>query len=116
RLQFLLRTVPLAVPQAATALVTLAGLGLLALSWGVRRGQRDAWRVALALLTGSVVLHLVKGADVEEAVAGAVVASYLVVHRAAFSAQTHRAGVAVGLRRLLEILAAFVLTAIAAIE
>lgn len=116
RLQFLLRTVPLAVPQAATALVTLAGLGLLALSWGVRRGQRDAWRVALALLTGSVVLHLVKGADVEEAGAAAVVGVYLVVHRGAFGAQTHRAGVAVGIRRLLEILTAVVITAVAAVE
>ena len=59
--------VPLAVPQAANALVALAGLGLLVLARSVRRGQRRAWLIAEALLGGSFILHLVKGIDVEEA-------------------------------------------------
>ena len=84
RLIALLRLVPLAVPQTATALVTLPGLGLLALARGVRRGQLRAHRVAVALLVGSSVLHLVKGVDVEEAAAAGLVAGYLIAHRAEF--------------------------------
>jgi lysylphosphatidylglycerol synthetase-like protein (DUF2156 family) len=85
RLHSLLRWVPLAVPQSATALVAMSGVGLLALGRGVRRGQRDAWRVALALLGGSVVLHLVKGVDVEEAAIAGAAAAYLLAHRRSFT-------------------------------
>ena len=116
RLRVLLRWVPLAVPQVATAGVALAGLGLLALSWGVRRGQRDAWRIALALLAGSVVLHLVKGADVEEAAAAAAVAAYLGIHRTAFRSPSQRAALAVGVRRLALLVVAVLAGAVAAIE
>ena len=84
RLAWLQAAVPLAVPQAAAVAVALAGLGLLLLGRGVRRGQRRAWLVSLALLVGSAVLHLVKGVDVEEVVVASVVAGYLVLHRRAF--------------------------------
>ena len=39
RLRFVRHLIPLEVPQAAAALVALAGLGLLLLSRGLRRGQ-----------------------------------------------------------------------------
>src|SRR5205823_2577910 len=68
RLQAVNRLVPLAVPRAATALVALAGLALLFLARGVRRGHRLAWMVAVGLLEGSALLHVVKGVDLEEAV------------------------------------------------
>ncbi len=44
----------------------LAGLALIALGRGILRGQRRAWRVSVALLAGTILLHLVAGADVEE--------------------------------------------------
>ncbi|HEX3621056.1 MAG TPA: phosphatidylglycerol lysyltransferase domain-containing protein [Acidimicrobiales bacterium] len=75
---------PLAVPQAAAALVAVAGLGLLLMARGVRRGQRLAWSTSLGLLLASCVLHVVKGVDVEEATAAVVVAAYLLVQRRAF--------------------------------
>jgi lysylphosphatidylglycerol synthetase-like protein (DUF2156 family) len=84
RLSWLLAAVPLAVPQVAAVAVALSGLGLLLLGRGVRRGQRRAWLVALALLLGSVIEHLAKGVDVEEVVVAAAVAGYLLVHRRAF--------------------------------
>ncbi|HEV7534591.1 MAG TPA: phosphatidylglycerol lysyltransferase domain-containing protein, partial [Acidimicrobiia bacterium] len=84
RLRWVLAAVPLAVPQVAAVAVALAGLGLLLLGRGVRRGQRRAWAVAVALLLGSVVLHIVKGVDVEEVAVAALVAGYLLVHRRAF--------------------------------
>jgi lysylphosphatidylglycerol synthetase-like protein (DUF2156 family) len=116
RLAVLLKLVPLAVPQAATALVAAAGLGLIALARGVRRGQRDAWRVAVALLAGSVALHVVKGADIEEATAALVVAGYLVVHRDAFRARTHRVRIREGVTRLALLVPATLLGAVAALE
>ena len=51
RLGELLGYVPLTIPQAATAGVALAGLALLMLSLGVRRGQRPAWVLALTLVS-----------------------------------------------------------------
>ncbi|MCU1485894.1 MAG: hypothetical protein JWN67_2640 [Actinomycetia bacterium] len=116
RLQVLLRWVPLAVPEAATALVALAGVGLLALARGVRRGQREAWRVALLLLVGSVALHVVKGADVEEASAAVLVVGYLVVHRDAFRARIHGARLREGLGRVAVALPLTVLGAVIAVE
>jgi hypothetical protein len=93
RLGAIERFVPLAVPQAATALVAFAGLGLLLLARGVRRGQRRAWSIALALLAGSALLHLVKGIDLEEAAAALIVIGYLLRHRAAFRAGTDHSSV-----------------------
>ncbi|MCU1380691.1 MAG: hypothetical protein JWN29_3674 [Acidimicrobiales bacterium] len=116
RLQALLRFVPLAVPETATALVAMAGIGLLALSRGVRRGQRQAWRVALALLAGSIVLHVVKGADIEEAATALVAGAYLLVHRDAFGARIHSAQLRDGLVRVAVALPITVVGAVVAME
>jgi lysylphosphatidylglycerol synthetase-like protein (DUF2156 family) len=97
RLHVVVGIVPLAVPQAAAALVALAGLSLLALARGVRRGQRHAWATAVALLTGTVVLHLVKGGDVEEAAVAAALAGWLVHHRRDFRAAVDRPSLRRGL-------------------
>ncbi|MHB8672034.1 MAG: bifunctional lysylphosphatidylglycerol flippase/synthetase MprF, partial [Acidimicrobiales bacterium] len=79
---------PLAVPQFAAALVALSGLGLLLVARGVRRGQRHAWQIAIAVLTVSAALHLVKGLDPEESLITLGVAAYLARHRSAFRART----------------------------
>lgn len=100
RLSFLLGIVPLAVPQAATALVALAGVALLLVARGIRRGQRRAWRIATGLLLGTVVLHVVKGVDIEEAVAAFVVFLYLIAHRDAFTAAVDRRSLRRGLAAL----------------
>jgi lysylphosphatidylglycerol synthetase-like protein (DUF2156 family)/UDP-2,3-diacylglucosamine pyrophosphatase LpxH len=97
RLSWLLAAVPLAVPQVAAVAVALAGLGLLLLGRGVRRGQRRAWLVSLALVLGSAVLHLAKGVDVEEVVVAGGVAGYLMKHRRAFRVASDAASARVGL-------------------
>jgi lysylphosphatidylglycerol synthetase-like protein (DUF2156 family) len=86
RLHAELLVVPLAVPQVATSLVALAGIALLVLARGVRSGQQRAWACSVGLLAGSAVLHLVKGADVEETVVALAVAAWLVHARRAFRA------------------------------
>ncbi|MEY2417607.1 MAG: lysyl-tRNA synthetase, class [Actinomycetota bacterium] len=116
RLHALLQLVPLAVPQTATALVTLSGLGLLALARGVRRGQLRAHRVAVALLVGSFVLHLVKGVDVEEAAAAGVVAGYLIAHRAEFRARSRERAIRHGLRVAAGALGAVIVAVAVALE
>ena len=86
RLGALRRFAPIEVPEAAAVLVALAGVGLLFLARGVRRGQRHAWSLALALLLVSVAGHVVKGLDVEEATLTLLAAMFLATHPADFAA------------------------------
>lgn len=116
RLSVVLRLVPLAVPQTASALVALSGLGLVGLAWGIRRGQRNAWRIALWLLVGGVVLNLVKGADVEEAIVSALVAAYLFRHRDAFTTRSSLAGLRRALGQAAIVLLAVHVASVAVIE
>ena len=86
RLGALRRFAPIAVPEAAAVLVALAGLGLLFVARGVRRGQRHAYSLALALLIISVGGHVVKGLDIEEAVLALLAAAFLAIHPSDFAA------------------------------
>lgn len=90
RLQVLQRIYPLAVPETAAALDALVGAALLVLARGIRRGQRRAWSVCQVLLVGAGILHLIKGADIEEAAAVLAVATFLWVYRREFQAATDR--------------------------
>ena len=86
RLNVVLEYVPLRASVAAGALIAMAGLALLALGRGVLRGQRRAWRVAVALLAGTFILHLIAGADIEESVVALAVLLLLVTGRRHFQA------------------------------
>ena len=87
-LHLVLEILPLGVSQAAGALVALAGVALLALARGVRRGQRRAWAISSALLSATLVLHLVRGGDVAgSAVAGAALV-LLLLNRREFTASS----------------------------
>jgi lysylphosphatidylglycerol synthetase-like protein (DUF2156 family) len=88
---------PMAVPETAAALAALAGIGLLELGRGIRRGQRRAWLVCLALLLAVAVLHLIKGVDIEEALIALASAAYLWLHRSSFQARTDVARLGRGL-------------------
>src|SRR5207237_3912337 len=89
RLALIRSIVPLGVPQAAAALVALAGLCLLLLSRGVRLGQRRAWRLSVALLIASGLLHVLKGFDLEEA-ALVVCVGWFFRNRSAFHTSVDR--------------------------
>ena len=88
---------PMAVPETAAALAALAGIGLIELGRGIRRGQRRAWLVCLALLLAVAVLHLIKGVDIEEALIALASAAYLWLHRSSFQAKTDVARLGRGL-------------------
>ncbi len=88
RLDGVRAVLPLGVTHAAAQLVALAGVALLLLARGLRRGQRRAWWIAVALLATSAAGHVTKGLDVEEAILALGLAGYLVVHRRSFPARS----------------------------
>ena len=100
RLRALRSVMPLGVPRAAAALAALAGIGLLLVANGVRRGGRRPWAVATGLLVGSTLLHTLKGFDVEEAALAVAAAGYLWTRRQAFRAPAEPQSVSVTLRIL----------------
>jgi len=86
RLRTLEQFLPVRASVAAGALVALAGLALIALGRGVLRGQRRAWRVSVVLLAGTIVLHVLAGADIEESLITGAVLAFLLVNRKEFQA------------------------------
>ncbi len=105
RLRVLEQYLPLRASVAAGALVAIAGLALIALGRGILRGQRRAWRVAVVLLAGTVLLHVVAGADIEESLITGAVLVFLLVNRKQFQAASD----ATSLRSALVTLAAVAL-------
>ena len=75
---------PLVVHQTGAVISVLAGLLLLQVARGIKRGQRLAWTVAVVILSISVVNHLLKGPDLVEASVAALALIYLWTHRRYF--------------------------------
>ena len=90
RLHLVVQFLPYGATQAAGALVALAGISLIVLARGVRRGQHRAHLIAVAVLAVTLVLHLVRGGDVEQSLFAAAVLAFLVVHRREFPAASDR--------------------------
>jgi lysylphosphatidylglycerol synthetase-like protein (DUF2156 family) len=86
RLRLLRQFVPLVVPQAAGVLACLAGLGLLVLAAGIRRGQRRAYVVCQATLIATGVLDLVHATSIATSAIAFSVAGFLWLNRASFQA------------------------------
>ena len=78
--------VPTVFPAAATTGTLAAGIVLMLLAGGLRRGTHRAWLLATVLTALATVAHLVKGLDVEEAVLTALVCLLLVSARHRFRA------------------------------
>jgi lysyl-tRNA synthetase, class II len=87
RLTLINGLVPHAFPAAAATGAAAVGVLLIALSRALRRGKHRAWLLTTALTALTVVLHLVKGLDVEEATLCAALLVLLVVSRAEFRAK-----------------------------
>ncbi|MBI1843677.1 MAG: DUF2156 domain-containing protein [Actinobacteria bacterium] len=87
RLHTLLEVMPVEFLQAASATLVFISLTLLLLARGLRRGHRLAWLATIGFLGLSMVLHLVKGGDVEEAAVAALIAGWLISKRDDFPVQ-----------------------------
>ena len=90
RLHIVLGILPLGITQTAGALVALAGIGLLALARGIRRGQHRAWAISIALLALTLLLHLAHGGDVEVSILSAAVLVLLITGRTEYRATSDR--------------------------
>lgn len=79
---------PATFPAAAATGAAASGILLVLLSRGLRRGKARAWWLATVLTGGTVLLNLVKGLDVEEALLSTVVLTLLLGARRRFTART----------------------------
>lgn len=86
RMHIVLQILPLAVAQAAGAFIILAGLSLLALARGIRRGQKNAYRVSVVVLLATLVFHLMHGGGLIVTIMTAGVLGFIVLNRNAFRA------------------------------
>lgn len=73
RLAILKQILPLEVHQGSRTLTAVAGVLLIWLSWSLLRRKRRAWTAAIIILALSSILHILKGLDVEEALAALLV-------------------------------------------
>ena len=87
RTELLAGLVPAVFPAAATTGAAAVGLILITLAGGLRRGKYRAWLLATILTAVTVVLHLVKGLDVEEALLAIALFVLLLVARPRFTAR-----------------------------
>lgn len=79
RLRVLRSFTPLAVLHGGRFTAAVAGFGLIILANGLRRRKRAAWLLAEAALLISVVSHLIKGLDYEEAAMALALAVWLAI-------------------------------------
>lgn len=89
---------PLMVAHGSRTLMALFGLGLLTLARSLARRKRQAWRIAVALVSASPFLHLTKGLDWEEALVCLGLLAALVRFRHSFLAENDRPSARQGLR------------------
>ncbi len=101
RLTVLEKVSPLEIRHGGHLTAAVAGFGLLLLASGLARRKYVAWLLALVVLGISVVSHLVKGLDYEEALLAAGLMVMLVLMRPHFHARSDRPSFQQGLRVLL---------------
>nr|WP_230203079.1 phosphatidylglycerol lysyltransferase domain-containing protein [Parafrankia discariae] len=87
RLEQLRVILPAPAARQAAAFTVVVGILLVLLAGGLRRRKRRAWQAVVALLAVSVVLHLAKGLDYEEATASAGLLIVMVLTRDEFRAK-----------------------------
>lgn len=86
RLQDITAVFPPIFPAAAATGTLAAGVVLMLLANGLRRGKHRAWLLATALTALTTVGHLLKGLDVEEATLTAAACAVLITARHQFRA------------------------------
>jgi phosphatidylglycerol lysyltransferase len=100
RLAILMRVSPLEVRHGGHLTAALAGFALLLLAMNLARRKYVAWLLTLVVLGISVVSHLVKGLDYEEALLAGGLMILLWVMRAHFHARSDPPSIQQGLRVL----------------
>ena len=100
RLHEVLTYLPLGVAQSAAVVAAIAGIALIMLARGIRRGQRRAWYAAQITLAITTVAHVARAASLTSSFVAAALLLFLVVQRKHFTAQTDRSSAVSVLPRL----------------
>jgi len=116
RLHSVLDVLPVGVVQSASALTGLAGVAMIMMARGVRRGQRRAWIVAVSMLAVTIVSHLARGGSVRGSLVAIIVLGVLVFQREHFTATTDRSSLRSALPRVFAIAVIAVTGAVIAVE
>jgi lysylphosphatidylglycerol synthetase-like protein (DUF2156 family) len=116
RLHNVLSILPLGVIQSAAALVAVAGIAMIMIARGLRRGQRRSWFAAVILLSVTVIAHLARGGTVVASLVAIGILTLLVVERRYFQATTDRSSLAAALPRIALIATAAVMAAVIGVE
>jgi len=104
RLLLLENSIPLEVRHGSRLASVLAGFALLVLAGSLRRRMRLAWLLTLIFLSVSIITHLIKGMDFEEASLAAGLIILLMLLRRNFHAFSDLPSVRQGLQTLLKAL------------
>jgi lysyl-tRNA synthetase, class II len=78
--------VPSGLSVLASAALAAVGVVLLLIARGLARRKRRAWQIAVGLLAGSSLLHLLKGLDYQESIVTGLLALTLLARRSDFDA------------------------------
>ncbi|XZN92117.1 MAG: phosphatidylglycerol lysyltransferase domain-containing protein [Microcoleus sp.] len=92
---------PFTVRAGGHFFAAVIGFMLLTLATNLLRRKRIAWLLTVGLLSLSIVVHLIKGLDVEESLLSGVLLFQLLVMRQTFTAKSDRPSIAQGIRVLL---------------
>ena len=99
-LHLVLSVLPLEVAKSAAALTAVAGVAMIMLARGLRRGQRRSWFLAVSILAITIVAHALRGGNIVSLLIAAALLVLLVGQRRYFQATTDRSSVASALPRL----------------
>jgi lysylphosphatidylglycerol synthetase-like protein (DUF2156 family) len=100
RLHTVLTVLPLSVAQFSAALTAVAGVVMIMMARGIRRGQRRAWFLITVALAITIVAHLARGGSVVGSVLALSILALLVIEREHFQGTTDRSSLAAALPRL----------------
>jgi lysylphosphatidylglycerol synthetase-like protein (DUF2156 family) len=91
---------PLGVAQSAAAFTAVAGIAMIMMARGIRRGQRRAWFVACVVLAVTVFAHVLRGGSFIASLIAATILVLLIVERRYFQATTDRSSARAAMPRL----------------
>ena len=100
RLHHVLQLLPLGVAQSADAVTAVAGMGMIMMARGLRRGQRRAWFIVVVILSITIVAHVARAGTVFASLLAAVLLGLLITQRQYFQGTSDRSSVRSALPRL----------------
>ena len=82
--------VPLGAAKSAAALTAVAGILMIMVARGLRRGQRRAWAVTVVVVAATSIAHLVRAGSLVSPLLAVAILTLLLVVRSHFQATTDR--------------------------